>query len=159
ASPMTSAPEPSAREWRRRLDGGDVSARELTERVLARLDAADSLNAVVARNDDAALAAADDADAARRAGEQRPLLRLAVTVKDNLAAVGMPWTTGSVARAGVMPDADSTAVARLRAAGAIVVAKTNVPEYTWSYETENALHGRTVNPFDPARTPGGSSGG
>src|SRR5262249_25572051 len=101
----------------------------------------------------------DEADAALRAGERRPLLGLPVTVKDNLAAVGMPWTTGSVARAGVMPDADSTAVARLRAARAIVVAKTNVPEYTWACETENALHGRTVNPFDPARTPGGSSGG
>jgi Asp-tRNA(Asn)/Glu-tRNA(Gln) amidotransferase A subunit family amidase len=58
-----------------------------------------------------------------------------------------------------VPSEDATVIARVRAAGAIVVAKTNVPEYTWSYETENALDGRTVHPLDPTRTPGGSSGG
>jgi len=137
-----------------------VSARELTERVLARIDEANPrLNAVVARDDEAALAAADAADAARARGEARPLLGLPVTIKDSLEVAGLPSTTGSVARAGYVPARDATVVARLRADGAIVVAKTNVPEYTWSYETENALHGRTLNPFDPARTPGGSSGG
>jgi amidase len=156
----TSAPEPSATTWLRRLEDGELSARELTERVLARIDEADPcVNAVVARDDEAALAAAEAADAARAAGEALPLHGLPVTIKDSLEAAGLPSTTGSVARAGHVPERDSTVVARLRAAGAIVVAKTNVPEYTWSYETENALHGRTLSPFDPARTPGGSSGG
>jgi Asp-tRNA(Asn)/Glu-tRNA(Gln) amidotransferase A subunit family amidase len=58
-----------------------------------------------------------------------------------------------------VPDVDATVVSRLRAAGAIVLAKTNVPEYSSAYETDNALHGRTVHPLDPSRTPGGSSGG
>jgi Asp-tRNA(Asn)/Glu-tRNA(Gln) amidotransferase A subunit family amidase len=156
----TSPPEPSAREWLRLLGTGAVSARELTEHVLARIDAADSrLNAVVARDDEAALAAADVADEARRNGDGRPLLGLPMTIKDSLEVTGLPSTTGSFARKGYIPERDATVVSRLRDAGAIVVAKTNVPEYTWSYETENALHGRTVNPFDAARTPGGSSGG
>jgi Asp-tRNA(Asn)/Glu-tRNA(Gln) amidotransferase A subunit family amidase len=151
--------EPSAYEWLRRLDAGELSARELVARVLARLDAASALNAVVARDDEAALAAADGADAARARGWRAPLLGLPVTIKDSLDVAGLPTTCGSYARAGVVPERDATVVARLRVAGAIVVAKTNVPEYTWSYETENALHGRTLHPLDPARTPGGSSGG
>lgn len=128
--------------------------------MLARIDAANPrLNAVVARDDEAALAAADGADAARARGERLPLLGVPVTIKDSLATAGLATTSGSVARSGHVPERDATAVARLRAAGAIVVAKTNVPEYTWSYETENALHGRTVNPYSADRTPGGSSGG
>ena len=152
-------PEPSACEWLRRLDGGELSARELVERVLACLDAAGPLNALVARDDEAALRAADTADVARRAGERRPLLGLPLTVKDSLATAGLTTASGSWARAGHVPDTDATVVARVRAAGAVVVGKTNVPEYTWSYETENALYGRTVNPHDSARTCGGSSGG
>jgi Asp-tRNA(Asn)/Glu-tRNA(Gln) amidotransferase A subunit family amidase len=151
--------EPSAREWLRRLEARTLSARELAEHVLARLDAVVSLNAVVARDDDATLAAAAAADDARARGSTQPLLGLPVTVKDSLDAVGLPTTCGSHARDGFLPERDATVVARLRAAGAIPVAKTNVPEYTWSYETENALHGRTTHPLDPDRTPGGSSGG
>jgi amidase len=155
-----SAPEPSAREWLRRLDSGELSARELTERVLERIDAANpALNAVVARDDEAALAAADAADEMRRKGDTRPLLGVPVTIKDSLETAGLPSTCGSVAREGHVPARDANVVARLRDAGAIVVAKSNVPEYTWSYETENALHGRTTNPFSADRTPGGSSGG
>src|SRR5205085_9443403 len=111
------------------------------------------------RDDEAAVAAADAADAARARGDARPLLGLPVTIKDSIETAGLASTGGSFAREGFVPDRDATVVARLRAAGAIVVAKTNVPEYTWSYETENALHGRTVHPLDPARTCGGSSGG
>jgi amidase len=151
--------EPSAREWLRRLDRRELSAHELVERVLARLDAASSLNAVVARDDEAALAAADETDRARARGDRRPLLGLPLTIKDSIAVAGMRCASGSWARADHVPSEDATVVARVRHAGAIVVAKTNVPEYTWSYETENALDGRTVHPLDPARTPGGSSGG
>ena len=158
--PPTASLEPSAVEWLRRLERRELSARELTEHVLRRLDAADErLNAIVARDDDAAIAASVRADAARRRGERRALLGLPVTVKDSLATAGLRTSSGSAARATHVPDADATAVRRLREAGAVVVAKTNVPEYTWSYETDNVLHGRTVHPLAPERTPGGSSGG
>jgi len=128
--------------------------------MLSRIDAVEpALGAVVARDDEAALAAADAADAARSAGHAGPLLGLPVSVKDSIEATGLPCTGGSLARAGHVPVADATVVARLRGAGAIVVVKTNVPEYTWSYETENVIHGRTCHPLDQDRTPGGSSGG
>ena len=72
---------------------------------------------------------------------------------------GLPCLTGSAAREGNVPDADATVVERVKRAGAVVLAKTTVPEYMWSYETESVPHGRTLNAFDPARTSGGSSGG
>ncbi|HVA29938.1 MAG TPA: amidase [Gaiellaceae bacterium] len=155
-----SAPEPSAREWLHRLDGGQLSARELVEHVLARCDRANTVvNALVARDDEAALRAADAADAARRRGDRRPLLGLPLTVKDSLETAGLATCSGSWARAAFVPERDATVVARVRAAGAVIIGKTNVPEYTWSYETDNAVFGRTRNPHDPARTCGGSSGG
>ncbi len=82
-----------------------------------------------------------------------------MTIKDSIDVAGMPCTGGSYARIGFVPAADATVVARLRDAGAIVLAKTNVPEYSSAYETDNVLHGRTVHPLDATRTPGGSSGG
>ena len=151
--------EPSGCEWLQRLSDGVLSARELTERTLRRLDETTELNAVVARHDEIALADADAADVARSNGDTRPLLGLPVTVKDSIDVAGLPCTGGSLARKNFVPDRDATAVHRLRRAGAIVIAKTNVPEYTWSYETNNVLHGRTLHPHDPSRTPGGSSGG
>jgi Asp-tRNA(Asn)/Glu-tRNA(Gln) amidotransferase A subunit family amidase len=158
--PTTFPPEPSAREWLRRLSRGELSSRDLVGHVLARIDGVNGrLNAVVARDDELALAAADEADRSRRAGDRRPLLGLPLTVKDSIETAGLASSCGSFAREGYRPEHDATVVSRLRSAGAIVVGKTNVPEYTWSYETENVLHGRTVNPFDPERTCGGSSGG
>ena len=105
------------------------------------------------------MAAAAAADAARARGERRALLGLPVTIKDSIDVRGLPCTGGALVRAGHMPQRDATVVARLREAGAIVLAKTNVPEYSSSYETDNAVHGRTNHPLDRARTPGGSSGG
>jgi amidase len=157
---MSFAPHPTAAEWLGKLEAGEVSARELTESVLGRIEEADArLNAVAAIDGDAALAEADAADARRAAGETAPLLGLPLTIKDTLAAAGLPFRSGSFAREHNVASEDATVVARLRAAGATVVAKTAVPEYAWSYETESALQGRTLNPFDPARTSGGSSGG
>jgi Asp-tRNA(Asn)/Glu-tRNA(Gln) amidotransferase A subunit family amidase len=156
------AGRPSAVAWLGRLEGGDCSARELVASVLERLDAvAPALGAVVARDDARALAEADAADRERRAGggAGRPLLGLPLTIKDALEVAGMPAVGGSLARAGHVADADASVVARLRAAGAIVVAKTNVPEACSSFETDNVVHGLTRNPLDPERTPGGSSGG
>ncbi|HEY4278956.1 MAG TPA: amidase [Conexibacter sp.] len=158
--------EPSATEWLARLRAGELSARELVEATLARVDVADArVHAVVARDDEAALAAADAADARRaqaaRDGEPvPPLLGLPLTIKDALDAAGLPTLGGSLARAGIGPVArDATVVARVRAAGAIPLLKTNVPELCASFESDNAVFGRTNHPLDPARTPGGSSGG
>jgi len=152
--------ELSAGEWLRRLRSRELSARELCRLTLDRIDAVDGrLHALVARDDEAALAAAAAADRARLVGSELPLLGLPVTVKDSIETAGLTTASGSFARATHVPTQDATVVSRLRAAGAVVVGKTNVPEYTWSYETENLLHGRTVNPFSLERTCGGSSGG
>ena len=152
--------ELTAVECLQRLHAGELSAVELARETLARIEAADrEVNAVAALDGDAVLAAAGRADDARRTGSTAPLLGLPVTIKDTIAAAGLPFRSGSLAREGNVAVEDSTVVARLRAAGAVVVAKTTVPEYAWSYETESALQGRTLNAFDPARTSGGSSGG
>ena len=150
---------PSAVAWLGLLRDREVSSRELTERVLARLDACPSLNAIAERRDDEALARADAADARRAAGDDAVLLGLPLTVKDALDVAGWRTATGSLARADHQADADATVVARLHAAGAIVAAKTNVPECCCSFETDNLLTGCTLHPLDAARTPGGSSGG
>jgi amidase len=156
---VTPSPEPSARAWRDRLQAGELSSRELLTQVLERLEDAHGLNAVVALDAELALDAAAAADAARRAGDRRRLLGLPITIKDSIETQDLPTTSGSFARKGFRAPADASVVGRLRAEGAVIVAKTNVPEYTWSYETDNALFGRTVHPADSARTPGGSSGG
>ncbi len=142
------------------LARGELSARELAEHYLGRIAEVDErLHAVVASDPEVVLKRADEADLARRAGDRRPLLGLPVTIKDSIDVAGLPCTGGSFARAGYVPAYDATVVRRLRDAGAIVLAKTNVPEYSSAYETDNAVHGRTNHPFDPSRTPGGSSGG
>jgi len=162
SSPADAEPmgQPSAVEWMARMAAGELSARELTRHYVERVEEADGrLNAVAAFEPDRALAAADEADRARARGDTRPLLGLPVTVKDSLDVAGLIATGGSLARADHVPDRDATVVGRLREAGAIVLAKTNLPEYSSSYETDNLVHGRTVHPLDKERTPGGSSGG
>jgi amidase len=143
----------------RSLETGELSAVELAEATLARIESAAELNAVAAVDRESVLAAAAQADAERAAGSTAPLLGLPLTIKDTIGVAGLPFRSGSLAREGHVAAEDATVVARLRGAGAFVVAKTAVPEYAWSYETESALQGRTLNAFDPARTSGGSSGG
>jgi Asp-tRNA(Asn)/Glu-tRNA(Gln) amidotransferase A subunit family amidase len=151
---------PTAREHVAALAAGEVSSRELVQSYLERIAAVDPVvNAVVHLDAERALADADAADERLQAGERQPLLGLPVSVKDSIAVAGMPCVSGSYAREGNVPTEDATVVARLRDAGAIVLCKTNVPEYTWSVETDNAISGRTLNPYDPARSAGGSSGG
>jgi len=166
-------PQPSATRWLTRLDAGEVSSRELVERTLARIEAANGeLNAVTAIHPERSLAAADEADRERAAGVRgagatdrpgangsRSLLGLPVTIKDTLDVEGWATTAGVVSARDRIAARDSSVVRRLREAGAIVVAKTNVPECSSDAETDNALFGRTDNPHDKARTPGGSSGG
>ncbi|MGN6742718.1 MAG: amidase [Amnibacterium sp.] len=138
-----------------------VRARELVERSLERIDAHRDLNAVVARRAEAALTEADAIDRAVARGEDPgPLAGLPVLAKDNDDVRGLPTTYGSRWFAEAPPaEQDGLTVGRLRAAGAIVVGKTNVPEFCIEGYTDNLVFGATRNPWDPARSPGGSSGG
>ena len=138
---------------------GRVSSREVVEAHIARIDAVNPrLNAVVADRFDDALREASAADSAP-ARDRGPLHGVPCTIKEFVAVRGMPWTGGVRARAGTRADRDATVVERLRSAGAIVLGVTNAPEGGLWYETNNTLYGRTSNPWDLHRTPGGSSGG
>ncbi|WP_437960903.1 amidase [Sorangium sp. So ce119] len=125
-----------------------------------------TLNAVVADRFDAARAEARAADALLDRGESAgepagapPFLGVPCSIKESFAVAGMPNSAGLVARAGVRAAEDAVTVARLRAAGFIPLGVTNVSELCMWMETNNRLYGRTNNPYDPARTAGGSSGG
>lgn len=136
------------------VDLFDVHAAELS-----RVDAI--LNGVIATRFGAARAEAQAAEARYAAGgdDLPPLLGVPCTIKEMLKVEGMPHTAGIPARRDVVGEADATVVQRLRAAGAVVLGVTNVPEGGMWMETHNRLFGRTANPWDPRRTPGGSSGG
>ena len=133
----------------------------MVEAHLARIAAVNPrLNAVVQVTAKSARREAAAADAALARGEApKSLHGVPVTIKDTLETAGVICTGGTLGRAGTVPKADATAVARLRAAGAIVLGKTNLPELAGALETDNLVYGRTNNPYDLARTPGGSSGG
>jgi amidase len=139
----------------------DVAAAELVAAALERIEAtAATVNAVVQADGERALATAALADARLARGEPARVLEgVPFTAKDNLEAAGLPMAIGVPARRGLVPDRDATVVARLRAAGAILVGKTNCPPWGGGIETDNPVYGRTSNPYDLARTPGGSSGG
>ncbi len=140
---------------------GLVTPRAVLEACLARIDATHAtLNAFVALRADAARAEADASTQRWAAGKPVGALDgVPLAVKDNLPTADLPTTWGSAGMAGYRPARDELAVRRARAAGAVVVGKTNVPEFTLEGYTGNALHGTTRNPWDPRLTPGGSSGG
>lgn len=140
---------------------GRASSREAVQACLARLEAVNpAINAVVRRMDDEALAAADAADAARARGEALgPLHGVPVTTKINVDQKGHPTDNGVVAYKDLMATEDSPVVANLRHAGAVFIGRTNAPAFSMRIFSDNGLHGRTLNPLDPAVTPGGSSGG
>ena len=137
------------------------SSVELMEAVLDRIDEANpDLNAVVALRDPEALYAdARAADARVARGEARPLEGIPLGVKDLEDAEGLVTSEGSLPFRENLAVRDSTQVARLRAAGAIVVGKTNAPEFGYTAITKNLVHGVTRSPWNLERTPGGSSGG
>lgn len=142
------------------LAAGRVSAVELTEASIARIERHDpTINAVCVPDFDRARDAARDADAALARGERRPLLGVPVTVKESFHVAGLPTTWGIPACADAVQDTDALAVARVKAAGAIVLGKTNVPLHLGDLQSYNDIYGTTNNPWDQARTPGGSSGG
>lgn len=137
-----------------------VGALELTDAAIARIEARDGpINAVVVRDFDRARVAARSADAALSKGERRPLLGLPMTVKESNEVEGLPSTWGSPAFGGWVAERDAVAVARLKAAGAIILGKTNVPPFLADWQSTNPVYGRTRNPWDVGRSPGGSSGG
>ena len=138
----------------------EVSSVEVVKSHLNRIDALNpSINAVVtvAAN---ALANAEAADAAVQRGEQLgPLHGVPFTVKDSIDTAGILTQRGSPIFQGRIPDHDATSVARMKKAGAILLAKTNLAEFSYWIESDNLLSGRSNNPWDLTRTPGGSSGG
>src|SRR6201993_1862193 len=137
-----------------------VSPVEVVQAHLDRIEALNpKLNAIVAVADDA-LEAARAAEAAVLAGKELgPLHGVPITAKDSIDTAGVLTQRGSPIFKGRIPETDATTVARLKRAGAILLAKTNLPEFSYSIETDNLLTGRTNNPWDLDRTPGGSSGG
>jgi len=150
----------SATELVDALAAGQVSAVELTEAAIARIERHDAtVNAVCVRDFDRALAAASDADAARARGEVRPLLGVPMTVKESFHTAGLPTTWGIPAFKDFVSDTDAVAVSRVKAAGAVVLGKTNVPLGLGDVQSYNDVYGTTRNPWNPERTPGGSSGG
>jgi amidase len=137
-----------------------VSAFELTKLAIARIEAQDPhISAICVRDFDRALDAARAADTALQRGERRPLLGVPTTIKESFNMVGLPTTWGMPAFKDFSPPQDAVAVARLKAAGAVVLGKTNVPFALADWQSYNALYGTTNNPWDLGRTPGGSSGG
>ena len=142
------------------LASRQVSSRELVDAAIARIEALDpKINAVVVRDFDRARTAADAADAALERGERQPLLGLPMTVKEQFNIAGLPTTWGFPKFKDWRPDADALAVQRLKAAGTIILGKTNVPLNLGDWQSYNEIYGATNNPWDLTRSPGGSSGG
>ncbi len=152
----------SVEELARRIRERELTASEVTDAALERIAAADPvLNAFVAVDADAARAEAAAIDERLDAGDPvGPLAGVPLGVKDLEDARGFVTTRGAAMHRDDPPaERDSTQVARLRAAGCVVVGKTNTPEYGWTGDTHNPVFGATVNPWDTSRSPGGSSGG
>jgi amidase len=147
-------------ELRAALAAGKISAIELTDHVIARIGALDrSINSVVVHDFDRAREAARKADAAGARGEERPLLGIPMVVKESFDIAGLPTTWGIPAFKDWVAKEDALCIRRLKAAGAVILGKTNVPLLLSEWQSYNDIYGTTNNPWDLKRTPGGSSGG
>jgi amidase len=151
----------TAAELTQAIRDRQISSRELLDDLLTQAEQVNpALNAIVAWDIDRARAAAAAADDATARGELAgPLHGLPMTVKDTFETEGLVTTSGAPELAQYVPRNDAVPVARLKAAGAIIFGKTNTPMYAGDWQTYNDVYGRTNNPWDPARTAGGSSGG
>jgi len=151
----------TASEMASALAAKEISSVELTKQHLDRIASVDGkIHAFLHIDSDGALAQADAIDKKRASGEKlSPLAGVPIAVKDILAQKGIPTTAGSKILEGWRPPYDSTVVAKLKAAGVVILGKTNMDEFAMGSSTENSAYGTTQNPWDLTRTPGGSSGG
>lgn len=163
---------PSARQLAAQIRGGHISSVEAIDRAIGAIETGDLVtNAVVVRDFERARREARSADSALKSGDRRPLLGVPITVKESFDVAGLPTSWGIPQFANNRAKADAATVARLRAAGAIVLGKSNlhfqmglfhgerVPLLLHDWQSFNPLYGTTKNPWDPTATPGGSSGG
>ena len=143
------------------LAAKEISSVELTKQHLDRISSVDGkINAFLHIDNTGALEQAAEIDKKRASGEKlSPLAGVPIAVKDILAQKGIPTTAGSKILEGWRPPYDSTVVAKLKAAGVVILGKTNMDEFAMGSSTENSAYGTTQNPWDLTRTPGGSSGG
>lgn len=153
-------PSATATQLARALAARELSALELCDATIARIEQRDpGVNAIVVRDFERARGQARLADAALARGERRPLLGVPMTVKESFNVAGLPTTWGLGFARTLPVREDAVAVARLKRAGAVILGKSNVALALGDDESHNPVYGRTVNPVDPARSPGGSSGG
>ncbi|MGM0983848.1 MAG: Asp-tRNA(Asn)/Glu-tRNA(Gln) amidotransferase subunit GatA [Pseudomonadota bacterium] len=142
------------------LASGEFSSRELTQAFLARIDRLDGdLNSFISVTAEQALAEADQADAARAAGNIGPLTGVPLALKDLFCTEGVKTSAGSRMLDNFIAPYDATVVEKLRAAGTVSLGKTNMDEFAMGSSNENSFYGPVRNPWDPAAVPGGSSGG
>ncbi len=158
---MTMNPFTSARAMLAALRAGEVSASELLELHLARMARYHpALNAIVTPNTGHARQQAAEADDAQARGEPLgPLHGLPLTIKDTIDVAGLPTTAGVTTRAQTIPEQNSPVAQRVLEAGAVLLGKTNIPPYASDWQANNPVFGRTNNPWDVSRSPGGSTGG
>lgn len=144
----------------RALRARECSAKELLEAHLRRIERFDPpLNSIVVRDFGCARRDAELADQRLNRGESSPWLGVPITVKESIDVEGLPSTAGVPQRRGHVAPRDAPSVARLRAAGAVILGKTNVCTWLADFNADNPVYGRTNSPYDLSRTPGGSSGG
>lgn len=157
---MSDAPLQPAHALLAQLGDGRLTAADLLEATIARVEALNpALNAVVRTDFAGARQAAAASDARRKAGNALPLDGLPITIKDGFDVAGMITASGAPAYKDRVAETDAAAVARLRAAGAVIFGKTNVPFFCGDFQSYNPVYGTTNNPWDATRSPGGSSGG
>jgi amidase len=160
ASTRTDLAELGALDTADAVRSGQVSALEACDAAIARIEVLDKkLNAVVVRDFDRARATARRIDQTRTKDDARRLLGVPMTVKESNDVDGLPSTWGFEMFARVNADRDAVVVQRLKAEGAVILGKTNVPVALGDWQSENPVYGRTLNPHDLTRSPGGSSGG
>ena len=143
------------------IRAGNLTSREIVDACLERIEQVNpKINAVVQLVTERARKEADELDRLAVSGRfMGPLHGVPITIKDSLDSEGIVSTGGTMGRKDFIPRQDAPVVARLRDAGAVLLGKTNTPELTLSGETNNLIYGRTLNPYDLERSPGGSSGG